>query len=393
MTTHGLTLGQRMNPEATLSLLEFGTDVALRSRWFVPASFQHPAKLHLGLLRWIIERYTKPCETIADPMAGSGSVLYAATMQRHVIAREIEPRWLALLRENAAHITAQAGLFAGCIDIGQADARNPWGYQADHIICRLFGIFSYGTCTHLVQFFDLCMKTFTPVSDFGSLQSKSPIFSPRQLTQPLNQQFGDARFSWAKARFFIWQCQEDSLHYSLIDAISWRVSQHFRCLFCRYQLHFLPARKFALKPVRRLQHCTLFGLLQLYQQFCLATLNTQIGQQQFGQAASWPICSLELIQHSPIGFIRFAYSHASAEGFFQKIGNLRRYLPQSNLRAVVGIDSVTQCPLMVSRFLYGKVAICIHRSSQVCQYMRVHMVFPSQYAMLRSLYQKEEILL
>jgi predicted RNA methylase len=115
-------------------LLTFGTDVALRSRWFVPASFQHPAKLHLGLLHWIVERYTKPGETIADPMAGSGSVLYAATIQRNVVAREIEPRWLALLRENAAHITLLAGLFAGSIDIGQADAREPWGYQADHVI-------------------------------------------------------------------------------------------------------------------------------------------------------------------------------------------------------------------------------------------------------------------
>src|SRR5260370_32031636 len=67
-------------------------------------------------------------------MAASGSVLYAATMQLHVIAREIEPRWLALLRENAAHITALAGLFTGSIDIGQADARTPWDYQADHLL-------------------------------------------------------------------------------------------------------------------------------------------------------------------------------------------------------------------------------------------------------------------
>jgi hypothetical protein len=52
-----------------------GSDVALRTRWFVPASFQHPAKLHLGLLHWLIEGYTLPGETIADPMAGSGGIL------------------------------------------------------------------------------------------------------------------------------------------------------------------------------------------------------------------------------------------------------------------------------------------------------------------------------
>lgn len=123
------------------SLLEFGSDKPLRNRWFVPESFAHPAKCHLGLLRWIIEKYTQPGETIADPMAGIGSVLYAASLQRHVIAREIEPRWLEIMHLNAAHIAAQAGLFAddnhirvGNIDIGQENARLPWRFLADHII-------------------------------------------------------------------------------------------------------------------------------------------------------------------------------------------------------------------------------------------------------------------
>ena len=115
--------------------LTFGSDVALRTRWFVPASFAHPAKLHLGLLSWLIDRYTRPGETIADPMAGVGGILLAATLQRHIIAREIEPCWLTLLQENAQRITRLAGLFAGSIDLGQADARKPWGYSAD---CVLF---------------------------------------------------------------------------------------------------------------------------------------------------------------------------------------------------------------------------------------------------------------
>jgi hypothetical protein len=115
--------------------LTFGSDVALRSRWFVPESFAHPAKAHLCLVSWLIDRYRRPGETIADPMAGIGGILLAATLQRHVIAREIEPRWLALLHENAARITRLAGLFAGSIEIDQADAREPWGFSAD---CVLF---------------------------------------------------------------------------------------------------------------------------------------------------------------------------------------------------------------------------------------------------------------
>lgn len=113
--------------------LDLGSDLALRRRWFVPESFAHPAKLHLGLLNFLVDRYTRPGETIADPMAGIGSILLAAASQRHVIAREIEPRWLAILQANAAHIAA-AGLFAGDIEVGQADAREPWGFTTDHII-------------------------------------------------------------------------------------------------------------------------------------------------------------------------------------------------------------------------------------------------------------------
>jgi hypothetical protein len=115
-------------------LLDLGSDLHLRKHYFVEASFAHPAKLHLGLLSWIINKYTKPGETIADPMAGIGSTCYAASLGRNVIAREIEPRWLEICHQNAEHITRRAGWLAGSIDIAQADAREPWGYSADHII-------------------------------------------------------------------------------------------------------------------------------------------------------------------------------------------------------------------------------------------------------------------
>lgn len=116
------------------TILDLGSDLRLRYRWFVRSSLAHPAKLHLGLLQWILDRYTAPGDTIADPMCGIGGILYAAAQQRNVIAREIEPRWLALAHQNAAAILEGAGLFAGAIDLGGADARNPWGYTADHII-------------------------------------------------------------------------------------------------------------------------------------------------------------------------------------------------------------------------------------------------------------------
>jgi modification methylase len=112
----------------------FGSDLHLRNQWFLPISMGHPAKLHLGLLSFLIDHYTRPGETIADPMAGIGSLLYAATMQRNVIAYEIEPRWLEIAHQNAAHILHAGGLFVGEMTVGQHDARLPWEYQADHII-------------------------------------------------------------------------------------------------------------------------------------------------------------------------------------------------------------------------------------------------------------------
>jgi DNA modification methylase len=115
-------------------VLTFASDIGTRRAWFVPESMGHPAKLHLGLLAWLVERFTRPGDTLADPMAGTGSLLLAAALQRHVILRDVEPRWLALCERNAAHIRDRAGMFAGCVQVGQHDAREPWGYQCDHII-------------------------------------------------------------------------------------------------------------------------------------------------------------------------------------------------------------------------------------------------------------------
>lgn len=113
----------------TGQVLNLGSDVSLR-RQFDRASFSHPAKLHLGLLGWIIDRYTRPDDTCGDPMAGVGSLLLAATVERNVILREIEPKWLEIAERNAARVR----LLAKRIDIAEWDARNPWGWQADHII-------------------------------------------------------------------------------------------------------------------------------------------------------------------------------------------------------------------------------------------------------------------
>lgn len=114
--------------------LQFPVDRFVRQRYFTEQSFAHPAKLHLGLLQWCIDHCTSPGQTLADPMAGTGSLLLAATQQRNVILREVEPTFLAMCHENAAQILRHAGWLAGNINIGAHDARQPWGYQCDVII-------------------------------------------------------------------------------------------------------------------------------------------------------------------------------------------------------------------------------------------------------------------
>jgi hypothetical protein len=41
-------------------VLSFASDIGTRRAWFVPESMGHLAKLHLGLLTWLVARYTAP---------------------------------------------------------------------------------------------------------------------------------------------------------------------------------------------------------------------------------------------------------------------------------------------------------------------------------------------
>lgn len=118
----------------TTGAWRFPSDLAARHRFFAPSSFSHPAKLHLGLLQRLIDLYTAPGDTLLDPMAGSGSLLLAATQQRNVIIRDIEPSYVQLMHSSAPIIRQKAGLFAGLIDIDIADAKGLCCPHFDHII-------------------------------------------------------------------------------------------------------------------------------------------------------------------------------------------------------------------------------------------------------------------
>lgn len=118
-------------------LWTFPSDLGLRRRLFHPSVFAHPAKLNLGLLQRLIDLYTAPGETILDPMAGTGSLMLAATQARNVILRDLVHEYVHLIELSLPRIRQYAGLFAGLIDVGQGDARTLNKFKCprpDHIL-------------------------------------------------------------------------------------------------------------------------------------------------------------------------------------------------------------------------------------------------------------------
>ena len=115
----------------------FKSDTAERKKYFTANSFSHPAKMVLGLQIYLIERYTKPGDTILDPMAGSGTILIATHWGRNVILVELEEKFINMQKKNWARIQS-VGPMLGCTmgqaTILQGDARTLDGLLADGIL-------------------------------------------------------------------------------------------------------------------------------------------------------------------------------------------------------------------------------------------------------------------
>jgi len=73
---------------------------ALRYKYFVRESNQHQAKMELRTFKRLVEMFTKPGDTILDPMSGVGTVHFAKYMGRNSIAVEIVPGFVELQRMN-----------------------------------------------------------------------------------------------------------------------------------------------------------------------------------------------------------------------------------------------------------------------------------------------------
>lgn len=121
-----------------------------RADRYIPASSAHPAKMLPALARHIIATFTRPGDTILDPMCGIGtSCVEAAHLGRHAVGVEYEHRWAGIARRNAA-LAARRGA-AGTIHIITGDARRLPALAPPHLHGAVHLILTsppYGKATH-----------------------------------------------------------------------------------------------------------------------------------------------------------------------------------------------------------------------------------------------------
>ncbi len=117
--------------------ITFGSDTKFRKQYFVPESFQHPAKMNAHLLVYLVENFTKKGDVILDVMGGIGTILLATPLGRHCIMIELESKFVALANKNWQKIKGigpMLGYKMGEALILRGDARDLEGLFADKIL-------------------------------------------------------------------------------------------------------------------------------------------------------------------------------------------------------------------------------------------------------------------
>lgn len=112
--------------------LTFRSDTSQRKQWMTGMSFSHPAKMVLPLQIWLYENYTRPGDTVLDPMAGSGTALVGCSMGRNVILMELEQKFIRMQLGNWQRIR-QRGPMMGC-EMGKASML--WGDSREMMRAR-----------------------------------------------------------------------------------------------------------------------------------------------------------------------------------------------------------------------------------------------------------------
>jgi DNA modification methylase len=110
-----------------------------RKDYFTSKSTIHPAKMNLSLCWELIKMYSKPGDTILDPMSGEGTTGICVFENRNYIGIEFEPDFVKMQIDNMMNIEAKAreGLFVkdtGDWLVIHGDARNNPIRSADVVL-------------------------------------------------------------------------------------------------------------------------------------------------------------------------------------------------------------------------------------------------------------------
>jgi hypothetical protein len=94
---------------------------------YLPEAMDHPGKMLPAIARHAISTYTRPGDTVLDPMCGIGtSVIEAVHLDRHGVGIELEPQWPPLVRAGLQLAYAQGAPGTG--EVYHGDARHALRY-------------------------------------------------------------------------------------------------------------------------------------------------------------------------------------------------------------------------------------------------------------------------
>jgi len=107
----------------------FPADMSEWKKWFKRDKKGHPAPMNFYMLQELVLEYTKPGETILDPMGGSGTLAWAATQDRRVVLIELSEVYLELIKQSVLALGVQDK-----VTILQGDCRKFLPLPVNHVI-------------------------------------------------------------------------------------------------------------------------------------------------------------------------------------------------------------------------------------------------------------------
>src|SRR3972149_3470989 len=114
-------------------LLKFPPDAKIRTKYFAPEDKGHPARANLYMIAWLIEKLTKPGDTILDPNSGAGTLMFATLLGRNVVNMELEEEMYQVQLKNWEFLSTNFKP-TGTFGILHGDCRRFLPYKANHVV-------------------------------------------------------------------------------------------------------------------------------------------------------------------------------------------------------------------------------------------------------------------